>query len=166
MVTGHDLHLKVTASDPHAAAYGTMKEMRCVYVWRLPAELSKYFGERMSDLAVSLSQEHGAWLIGGETWIGIPGTDPTTLDWWHTEEEDTMYLGWYDPSKVAPHTQKIYAAAEKFTEKFGTPPTEVIIGPKTSYELAQEPTDESPFPFQVRVERFLPKYTYYAGIPD
>ncbi len=86
-----------------------------------------------------------------------------------------MFLGWYDPDKKKPASEKLSEAIERYVEKFGVAPEVCLTGPVDAAELAavaapaakrakkgqaKRPT------LPVRAVSYIPRWTFYVGVED
>ena len=71
-----------------------------------------------------------------------------------------MFLGWYDPDKKRPATEKLAEAVERYAEKFGSEPEICLTSAADAAELAGK-TD-----LPVRAVTFISRHTFYVGVED
>ena len=71
-----------------------------------------------------------------------------------------MFLGWYDPDKKRPATDKLADAIERYAEKFGSDPEICLTSAADAAELAGK-TD-----LPVRAVTFISRHTFYVGVED
>ena len=76
-----------------------------------------------------------------------------------------MFLGWYDPDRKKPASQKVAEGIERYVEKFGTTPDLILTGELDAADLAAPPKrNQPPAPaLPVRTVPFIPRWTFYIG---
>lgn len=72
-----------------------------------------------------------------------------------------MFLGWYDPDKKRPASEKVAEAIARYREKFGSDPETCLTGPANAAEL-----DGAGLPIPVRAVSFISRHTFYVGVEE
>jgi hypothetical protein len=80
------------------------------------------------------------------------------------EEEDEMFLGWFDPDRKKSAREKLEEGMERYEEKFGKPPTLVLTNPDDA-EALRQPSRAYPGepPLPVIEANFVARWTFYIG---
>jgi hypothetical protein len=78
-------------------------------------------------------------------------------------EEETMFLGWYDPDKKKPARHKVEEAVERYVEKFGGNPIACLTSVADAADLT---ADSKALDLVVKGVNFIPRFTYYVGVED
>ena len=71
-----------------------------------------------------------------------------------------MFLGWYDPDKKRPTSEKLAEAVERYVEKFGSEPEICLTSAADAVELDGK-TD-----LPVRAVSFISRHTFYVGVEE